>query len=132
MMLMLFFSFLCMLGFADSLYLYYKSVKKHQLVCPLKSHCNVVLNSRWNRFLGIKNEVWGALYYAGVAVLGFGAFRSNILEPFLIVVATGCGFLYSLYLTRIQIFKIKEYCLYCLFSALISLLLFLVAMGMAL
>ncbi len=122
MQLLNIFIILACLGILDSIYLLYKNRPNKTLTCPLNSDCHAVLSSKWNKFLGVKNEAWGLLYYIvliGISVLSI----HNKIE--ILLIATSLGFLYSLFLTYIQVVKIKEYCLYCLLSALINLLLFL-------
>ncbi|PLX26464.1 hypothetical protein C0581_04335 [Candidatus Parcubacteria bacterium] len=118
-------------GMIDAGYLYYRHWKKKKynaaLTCPLGSDCSAVTESKWGYFLGVKNEIWGMLYYislfVGILILLFNV--SFFLDLKLaLLLATGFGVLYSLFLTLVQIIKIKQYCLYCLISAGISLLLF--------
>ena len=118
-------------GMIDAGYLYYRHHKKTHgatLICPLGSDCSAVTESKWGYFLGVKNEIWGLLYYfslfVGILTL---VIAPNIIPyiKFLLLGVTGFGVLYSIFLTLVQIIKIKQYCLYCLISAGISLLLFL-------
>ncbi|MFH1287054.1 MAG: vitamin K epoxide reductase family protein [Candidatus Magasanikbacteria bacterium] len=124
---------LCFLGIIDSGYLLYKRKKKHPLVCPLNTDCTAVLGSKYNTFLGVHNEIWGGLFYltllAMMMSIILGLFRDYFMAMLLPMISL--GFLYSLYLTGVQIFKIKEYCLYCLFSAFIAFLILLVSLGLA-
>ena len=115
------------LGMIDSLYIYHKNNQPEPMSCPLHSDCTAVLKSKWNKFLGVKNEVWGFLYF----LLIFSLNLFYIFDLFYFVyydyVLFGIiifGFAYSLFLTGVQIFKIKEYCLYCLVSAGVNLLMF--------
>ncbi len=118
------FVILVFLGIVDSIYLIYKNRPNKTLTCPLNSDCNAVLQSKWNKFLGVKNEIWGLLYYIGILSL-FGLLVYGFLEKEILFGAISFGVLYSGFLTYVQIFKIKEYCLYCLFSAGINILLLL-------
>ena len=115
---------LVVLGILDSIYLIYKNRPNKTLTCPLHSDCHAVLQSKWNKFLGVKNEIWGLLYYLGVLGL-VGLVIYNFVDIKVLISVISFGFLYSGFLTYVQIFKIKEYCFYCLLSALINLLLFL-------
>ena len=125
MISLIIFVILICIGIIDSSYLIYKFYKKHPLVCPMNTDCNAVLNSKWGKFLGVRNEIWGLFYYllllAFVLIGNF--YITNPLFSSLVIAYTYFGLLYSLYLTYIQIYKIKEYCLYCLLSALVNLLL---------
>lgn len=109
---------LAVAGIVDTGYLVYKHRQKKPLVCPINHDCNVVTESRWGNFLGIRNETLGLIFYISLLSL---AWRGNYSLLFLI---TGIGLLYSLFLVWLQVYVIKNYCFYCLISALISLLLF--------
>ena len=119
------------LGLVDTLYIYHKNQLPGPMSCPLNSNCTAVLQSKWNKFLGVKNEVWGIIYFSLIFSLGIfyilGLF-SFIDLNFIILPAVILGFIYSIFLTGIQFFKIKEYCFYCLLSAGINLVLFVFAM----
>ncbi|MBT3539268.1 hypothetical protein HOF40_03535 [Candidatus Parcubacteria bacterium] len=125
------FTLLTVSGIIDAGYLYYRYYKKTHgasFTCPLGQDCNAVVESKWGYFLGVKNEIWGLLYYISlfIGILIFLIMPNLIsIMPLLLLGATGFGLLYSLFLTLVQIIKIKQYCLYCLISAGISLLLFL-------
>ncbi len=49
----------------------------------------------------------------------------GISLSFLILISAGIGLLFSTFLILIQLIKIKDYCFYCMVSALITLILFL-------
>lgn len=121
------FIFITLLGIVDVIYILYKNRPTKQLVCPFNSDCHAVLESKWNKFLGVKNEYWGLLYYSSLLIL-ISLFLSSVdfvLDwKLVLLLMTGFGVIYSSYLTIIQIIKIKEYCFYCLVSAGVALLLF--------
>lgn len=116
---------LAFLGIVNASYLLYAHRKPAALVCPLDHDCSVVTESRWSRVLGVRNEVLGILFYLGVLSL----FIASIVLPgtrlitTLILAATAGGALYSAALIGIQAFVIKDYCFYCIISALLSVLL---------
>lgn len=125
------FVFLCCLGITDVIYIIIKNRPTQQLVCPLHSDCHAVLESQWNKFLGVKNEYWGLLYYLSLLLvvwlsIFFLSLAGNL--KLILLLLTGFGVIYSGYLTVIQIVKIKEYCFYCLMSAGISVFLFVTAL----
>ncbi|MEK7554476.1 MAG: vitamin K epoxide reductase family protein [Patescibacteria group bacterium] len=115
------------LGIANAAYLAFKHREGKPLVCPLDHDCNAVVESRWNKILGIRNEYLGVLFYAGLFIAALVTIfvpetSSTINRSF--IYATGTGALYSAFLTLIQMIAIKDYCFYCLLSALTALLLF--------
>ncbi|HUZ92749.1 MAG TPA: vitamin K epoxide reductase family protein [Candidatus Paceibacterota bacterium] len=115
-------------GIVDSGYLLYTHYGKKSLVCPLDHDCSYVTESKWSRIFGARNEVLGFLFYAGVFVfaLGEAAFPATVHPLYAFAVwGIGAGFLFSVFLVLVQIFAIKDYCFYCIISALLTLFLFL-------
>jgi len=110
------FCLLAFLGGVDSFYLFYKSRRGQPVACPLRGECQAVLASRWNKFWGIKNEVWGLSYYSFLFFLGCLLLiipqGTKLLWPWLMFFVSG-GFLYSVFLTYIQLIRIKETCVFC-------------------
>ncbi len=108
-----------------------KHVKKKKMTCPLNMECDAVVNSSYSRFFGVPVEWFGIGYYALVAAVFASSFLfSGVIDPiaqFTILMITTIGFLFSLYLTIIQIFTIKEYCSWCLGAALMNLIIFIVS-----
>ncbi|MBI2620730.1 hypothetical protein HYW61_00700 [candidate division WWE3 bacterium] len=118
-----------LLGIIDTAFLLYKRIKKTPLVCPLNHDCKAVLDSRWSHLFGIPNETLGLLFYLLTLTLAFGSIHIQQTSTIIRIVTFG-GALYSTYLAGIQIIRLKNFCLYCLISALISLLLFLLSWGL--
>ena len=115
-------------GVVDAGYLFYTHRKKKPLVCPLDHPCDVVTESKWSHMVGVRNETLGLLYYVllfvGILVtFAVPAYASLLFK--LLFFGTMGGFLFSLFLIYLQIAVIKNYCLYCMISAALSLLLFL-------
>lgn len=115
------------LGMIDTGYLIWKQKKKQLLVCPIGQNCNVVLESRWNKVFFIKNEIIGFLFY--VFIVGVGIFlflNGGFLQgtKTALMAISGLSFVFSVFLVYIQIKKIKNFCIYCLASALITIFIF--------
>ncbi len=123
---------LAIMGIADASYLVWKhySHKASPLVCPLDHDCSKVTESKWSSIFLVRNELLGLLFYASMLVAGLMIFLRPTFFLFsfplllLIKIAAGGSFLFSLFLILVQIYKIKDYCFYCMLSALITLLLF--------
>lgn len=118
---------LSILGIADAGYLTYKHTRKQPLVCPIGDSCSLVTESRWSHLFGVRTEVLGLLYYLSLlfgilGILLIPAVREQLLG--LLLWVTGFGVLFSIFLVSLQAFVIKNYCFYCMISALLSLLLF--------
>lgn len=113
--------FAAFIGVILTIYIYHKKRSHETLVCPLKGHCETVINSKFSRFLGIPVELLGLFYYSAIS-LAYGIFLVVPLTatPLLTVaafVASCLAFLFSAYLVFIQIFYIRQLCTWCLFSA---------------
>lgn len=123
---------LAIAGIADAGYLVWKhySHKAEPLVCPLDHDCSKVTESKWSSMFWVRNEVLGLLFYVSMLVAGLIAFYMPTFSLFslslslLIKIAAGTGLIFSLFLIWVQLYKIKDYCFYCMLSALITLLLF--------
>ena len=123
---------LAIIGIADAGYLVWKhySHKAGPLVCPLDHDCSKVTESKWSTIFWVRNEILGLLFYVSMLVAGLIIFFKPEFSLFsfplllLIKIAAGIGLMFSLFLLLVQIYKIKDYCFYCMLSALITLLLF--------
>lgn len=89
--------------------------------------CEVVQASRWALFLGQPVALWGLGFYATVfAVAGYGVFAADA-RPWLsaaLVGLTGWGAVFSAYLTWIEVVRIHAICRYCVGSAVLVAVLF--------
>jgi len=119
---------LTILGIADAGYLVWQHAWHNPLVCPLDHDCSVVTESKWAKVFGIRNEVFGFTFYlfalAGIISVIFLPSLAPLVKTFL-VFGTLAGLTFSVFLTYISFFKIKDYCFYCLISFGINILLFL-------
>lgn len=108
-------------GFLLAFYIRHKKGTHEKMICPLHSDCEVVIWSEYSRFFGIPVEILGLFYYGAIAVfygalLLFPALASSFVT-FIVVALTTAAFLFSLYLTFIQAFALKQWCTWCLMSA---------------
>ncbi|MBI4252591.1 vitamin K epoxide reductase family protein [Candidatus Uhrbacteria bacterium] len=115
-------------GFLLSLYIFHKKHRHEKMLCPIGGKCEAVLASQYNRFFGIPLETIGLFYYGAVfifstvrAVMGGDPFP---LISFAVFGLTITAFLFSLYLTFIQAFTLKQWCTLCLTSAALCTIIF--------
>lgn len=116
-------------GFSIAWYIRSHKRQTKPLVCPFKSNCEAVIHSDFSRFAGIPVEILGLFYYAAIALtyLTFALRPELKAVPWLTfgsLTLTTAAFLFSLYLTFIQAFTIREWCTWCLFSAGLCLIIF--------
>jgi uncharacterized membrane protein len=101
------------------------------LACGAGS-CETVQASRWATFLGLPVAAWGAGYYAFVFALAFAAVQDRWAESralsLTLVVVTGWGVAFSAWLTYLELFVIDAICRWCVVSAGIALVLFVLAL----
>ena len=118
---------LAVIGIIDSLYLLWHYYKKKPLVCTINHDCNKVSQSKWASLFGLRNEFYGLLFYiaviAGLILALILAYTAPLIY-LLLFVASSLALAYSIILIFIQIFAIKEFCLYCLISSGVNVLIF--------
>jgi len=129
---------LAVCGFLISRHIHNHKVKNTPLVCPVRFDCHAVVHSDYSRFFGMPVETLGMIYYVSTGVFYFFIVLCNVFMPeppeslvfLLLPVATLfwllslAAFLFSLYLIAIQIFVLRKGCSWCIVSALISTLIF--------
>lgn len=116
-------------GFLIASYIrHHKKNIQEALICPLKANCDTVIHSDYSKFLGIPVENLGMAYYMLIA----GGYGLLIIFPSLelplvtsgLMFATVCAFVFSIYLTLIQAFALRNWCTWCLISAAICVAIF--------
>lgn len=135
---MLWISLLAIIGFLLSWFIFSKKKRNKKLVCFIGKDCNKVLYSKYSKlFFGISNEALGMVYYGVVvlfAILFFleiGQIGALSLMPLLLII-TGVASVFSLVLIYLQAFVIREWCEYCLMSAGINIVIFILELVMVL
>jgi uncharacterized membrane protein len=121
-------AFLSMVGVFVSSYLYlYKIGKIGTMACGTGG-CETVQTSEWARFLGVEVSLIGLVGYLGlflVAMVGlqppFVARRDVAL---LLVVMSGLGVAFAVYLTVLEVMVIHAICRWCVASAVIIMFVF--------
>jgi len=117
---------LALLGLIISFKIRYNTNRKIYS-CPVNIGCKEVLTSQYNKTFGISNTVLGFIYFTIIAAAY--SFTLFDLEPTAtlrtwLILITSSAFLYSLYLTFIQLFQIKKLCTWCLLTAACSISIF--------
>lgn len=119
------------IGLLDSAYLSYIKLANASIYCtPGLGHCDVVNASRWSLMWGIPIAVFGVVGYATILLLVTFGNRSKTLAPYVDLMLFGIsltGFLFSLYLTLIEIFVLKTICQWCVLSALMMTAIFILS-----
>ncbi len=109
------------IGISETVYLIRKRKAEEVPVCFIGSGCHEVLTSKYNKILGIHNDVLGLIFYIFVcfmsALILIDIFPLEILKAIdMLAIVTGA--IMSIYFTSLQAFVIKQWCFWCLMSAL--------------
>lgn len=93
--------------------------------------CETVQSSKWSTFLGFPVGAWGVAYYAGVLAVALLGVTPSLAERIsvsqLLVGMTGIGLLFSGWLTYLELFVIHAICRWCVVSAVLATVLFVIA-----
>ena len=119
---------LVLLGLGVSVYLAYVEVTNVTAVCGPIGECNVVQSSPYAILLGIPVALFGVLFYLAVGVLLWVIFSGGAWQDtavWALVGLTALGVLFSIYLTLLELMVIQAICAWCLTSAVVTGLMFL-------
>ena len=101
------------------------------LACNVSS-CEKVQTSRWSMFLGLPVATWGAGFYAltlALTVVGSQPrFEDSRALALALLLLTGWGMLFTAWLNYLEAFVLHAWCEWCLGSATMVLILFLLAL----
>lgn len=120
---------LSLFGFADATFLFAKRIAGAPIPCVLGfTGCDEVAKSPYSVLFGIPLSLYGMVFYLTIGALALlYADMKKLLFAKLLLGAALLGFSMSLYFLYIQGFVIKAFCIYCVISACISAVLFVLA-----
>jgi uncharacterized membrane protein len=102
------------------------------LSCSVGS-CETVNLSRWATFLGLPVAVWGVGFYLSVFAVAFAGtlerFAGAAWVSHALLALTGWGVLFSGWLTYLELFVIHAICMWCVVSAILVVIIFLVSIA---
>ncbi len=102
------------------------------LNCAIGS-CETVNTSRWATFFGMPVAAWGLGFYLVALTVAFMSVQARYADSRKMAVAlavlTGWGTVFSGWLTYLELFVIHAICIWCVTSACIVLLMFLVSLA---
>lgn len=122
---------LALAGIFVALYLLlYKIGVVGNLSCSIGS-CETVNLSRWSIFLGAPVAAWGVGFYAVMFVLSVVSLQDRYAYSAgmskLLALASGGGFLFTIWLTYLELLVIHAICQWCVISAIIVTMMFVFA-----
>jgi uncharacterized membrane protein len=110
---------LSVIGFLLSVYLtYLHYTEGHAAFCSQGSDCDAVRQSSYSSIFGVPVALFGAIAYALILWFTYVSI-SKSLRWLLLYIISLAGFVFSVYLTYLELFVIKAICPYCVISALI-------------
>jgi protein-disulfide isomerase/rhodanese-related sulfurtransferase/uncharacterized membrane protein len=123
---------LTLLGLFDALYLWWAYTSpSHPLACMVGSGCDVVRASSYAHLWGFPLPLYGAAMYGALAILCFAEVMSGRVLGrgirFLILVISAGGFITSLILSGVEAFRLHAWCAWCVLSAIVVTLIFILA-----
>lgn len=121
-----------LLGLFLAAYLYlYKIGRIGALACG-SGGCETVQMSSWSRFAGVEVSLIGLLGYAALLGLSLAALRPGLADrrwpASLLAALSGAGLLFTAYLTYLELFVIHAICRWCVGSAAVISLIFVLAL----
>lgn len=121
---------LALLGLFISAYLTIVELGQTAAVCGPVGDCNAVQSSSYATIGPIPVALLGLFFYLAVAGLWLALPRLKVVQQRpaagVLLAATTLGIIFSVYLTSVEIFILEAVCAWCITSAVISALLFLV------
>lgn len=113
--------------FVATYLLLYKLGMIGHLSCSIGS-CETVNTSKWAKFMGAPVAGWGVGYYVVlfvVAIVSTGErYADSVGMSRLLAFLSTTGFLFSVWLTYLELFQIHAICQWCVISAIIVTLIF--------
>jgi uncharacterized membrane protein len=114
---------LAICGIAVSIYLTAVHFQDSLLVCSGVSDCETVQNSKYAKLFGIPVAILGLAMYVAALVLAVVRLARDELADratILLFVMLFAGFLFTAYLTYLELFVIDAICQWCVVSAVIT------------
>ncbi len=116
--------------FISAYLLLYRMGLYGEIVCGSGS-CETVQASEYALFLGLPVAGWGVAWYVAVFLLAFLStkprFVAAMWPPRLLFLLAAGGLVFSAYLTYVELFVLDAICWWCVTSAVVTLVIFLLA-----
>lgn len=119
---------IAVLGFADATYL---TIEHYQGVippCSITGGCEKVLTSDFSSIAGIPVSLLGVVYYllVSIGIFAYLDSKNGLILKYALMLPTA-GILFSLWFVYLQALVLHAYCFYCLISASLSTILFILS-----
>lgn len=124
---------LALIGTFISAYLFLYALGFYgELACGAGGGCSLVQASRWADFLGFPVAGWGLGWYVALLAVSLLAIEGRVggagwVARALLLLAIG-GIAFTIYLKYLEFFVIRAVCKWCVASAVLAVLIFLLAL----
>jgi len=123
---------LALLGALIALYLtLYKVGVIGTLACSTVGNCETVQLSRWSVLMGFPVASWGIGYYVAVLAIAVAGLQDRWSDSpaisLVLFILTAWGVVFSAWLTYLELFVIHAICIWCVTSAILAVIIFLLA-----
>lgn len=111
-------------------YLLYEYSRPGQIGCSLQG-CQTVRESEYSSLFGISLPVYGVAFFLFHTIYSSSRLISRKVgkyENLFLLLTTGWGFLFSIYLTYIEVFVIHALCQWCLMTGIAATFLFILTL----
>jgi uncharacterized membrane protein len=119
---------LALVGIGVAGYLSYAYLNQQAIICGQSQDCDIVAQSTYSRLLGIPIAVYGLISYVALLVLLLAHGRVGkdlgVYIPLALFGLSLTGMLFSAYLTYLELFVILAVCKWCVVSAIIMMIFF--------
>ncbi len=91
------------------------TIKSPEEICDVREGCDLVLNSKYAKTLGIKNSNYGIVIFTILIIITLSQIKNpEKIKKTIIMSLLSIGSLIALYFLYLQQFVLKAYCKYCL------------------
>lgn len=121
---------LALIGIMDSIYLFIYKLSNNNAMCLGNGDCATVNASRYSEIYGIPVSLLGILAYLAILILIIFEVRNIFTKEnsnLLVFGISLVGVIFSAYLTYIEYFVIFAVCPFCILSAVVITLLFIIS-----
>lgn len=124
---------LALVGLFVALYLWLHALGYGGAIkCGASGGCETVQTSQWAEFLGLPVALYGVVGYLALLIVGIVALRPAALPErkwnTMLAALASVGFFFTLYLTYLELFVIHAICRWCIGSAVIITLIWIVSL----
>lgn len=117
---------LSLVGLAVTAFLAYEYIQSGPIVCPITgSGCDLVRNSTFSKLFGIDLPYFGIAFYLTTAFISVWLTHTyHRVIDLLRLLASFSAVMFGVYLTFLEAFVIKAYCIWCIISFIVSVIIF--------